>query len=174
MVLHLVLKDWWLHPFSSFDLSGEPSLWRSFHQVARFPSFLVLRGLSFRWGLHCSSDVERDERTKKQTLAFVMSLPVSPPGIRSSRKLSRHLGCFSCRGSRLVGRGAFAHRSSRLTNGAIPRRWSSQWPAFVGFCLIAWSRSSANPRAGVGWAPQSFAMPRMALCGTSSLECPGP
>lgn len=152
VILRLILKDWRMNlPIIVLSISGG-LVALSVLLIGGQTPFVLGAGFFFISMIFCASFVPMSNivnERKKQTLAFMMSLPISPAQYGIAKLLST-LGIFLIPWVALIA-AAFYMILGRhvLPNGVIPITLILATVPFVGFCFIA---GTALVGESEGWA----------------------
>lgn len=152
VILNLILKDWWLNirVITLCIIGGVAAL--SVVLIGGQTPFVLGAGFFFISMIFCASFLPMSNivnERKKQTLAFMMSLPISPAQYGIAKLIST-LGMFLIPWMALMV-AAFYMVLGRhvLPNGVIPIMLILATVPFIGFCLIT---GTAVVGESEGWA----------------------
>jgi ABC-2 type transport system permease protein len=139
VVLRLILKDWWLHSrVIILSIVGGAIALAILCMGGQTP-FVLGAGFFFISMIFCASIVPMSNivnERKKQTLAFMMSLPISPAQYGGAKLVST-VGMFLIPWLTLIGAALYTiHGRHVLPNGTIPIMLILANLPFIGFCLI--------------------------------------
>jgi ABC-2 type transport system permease protein len=167
VVLRLILKDWWLHsPVIILSIIGGAIALAILRMGGQTP-FVLGAVFFFIAMIFCASIVPMSNivnERKKQTLAFIMSLPISSTQYGGAKLVST-VGMFLIPWLTLFGAALYLiHSRNVLPDGTIPVALILANLPFIGFCLItgaalvgeseAWGQIAAavvNSSYWLGW-----------------------
>jgi ABC-2 type transport system permease protein len=158
VVLRFILKDWSLHGrvMALFIMSGAAAL-TMLHMRGQTP-FVLGAGFFFMSMIFCASILPMSNivnERKRQTLAFMMSLPISSAEYGGAKLVST-LGMFLIPWLTLIAAALYMiHGRHVLPDGAIPMALILANLPFIGFCFIT---GAALVGESEGWGNAAVAV----------------
>lgn len=151
VVFRLILKDWWLHsPVMILSIAGG-AIALAILRIGGQTPFVLGVVFFFISMMVCASFLPMSNivnERKRQTLAFMMSLPVSASRYGAAKLVST-VGMFMITWLALIAAVLWMILSRHvLPNGVIPLALILANVPFIGFCLIRELHSWANRKRG--------------------------